>query len=92
MDIIKDLQEHVAPDIFAPRCVYDGRNNLFSVHRLPFGDQRSRTVSVHTLKYVAQNLLVQSLRSPSILLHLPQMTNERQGFSGLYLQKLQRST
>ncbi|KIP10717.1 hypothetical protein PHLGIDRAFT_125407 [Phlebiopsis gigantea 11061_1 CR5-6] len=38
MDIIRRLQEQVAPETFTPRCVYDGRKNLFSIRQLPFSD------------------------------------------------------
>ncbi|KAF7352729.1 Argonaute-like protein [Mycena venus] len=36
MDLIRRLQFDVAPQIFTPRCVYDGRKNIFSIHRLKF--------------------------------------------------------
>ncbi|KAJ7228592.1 argonaute-like protein, partial [Mycena pura] len=36
MDLIRRLQFDVAPQIFTPRCVYDGRKNIFSIRRLPF--------------------------------------------------------
>ncbi|KAJ7283579.1 argonaute-like protein [Mycena rebaudengoi] len=36
MDLIRRLQFDVAPQIFTPPCVYDGRKNIFSVRRLPF--------------------------------------------------------
>ncbi|KAJ6628679.1 hypothetical protein B0H10DRAFT_1777546, partial [Mycena sp. CBHHK59/15] len=36
MDLIRRLQFDVAPQIFTPRCVYDGRKNIFAVRRLPF--------------------------------------------------------
>src|ERR1700676_1935439 len=38
MDLIKHLQENVAPDIFDPRVVYDGRKNAFSPQQLAFHD------------------------------------------------------
>ncbi|GJE88333.1 protein argonaute [Phanerochaete sordida] len=38
MQIIRQLQEVTAPQIFTPRCVYDGRKNLFSNHLLQFPD------------------------------------------------------
>ena len=38
MDIIKALQTRVAPTVFTPRAVYDGRKNLFTARELPFGD------------------------------------------------------
>ncbi|KAG6837428.1 hypothetical protein H0H93_009522 [Arthromyces matolae] len=37
MDLIKELQLNVAPQIFTPRAVYDGRKNLFAARELPFG-------------------------------------------------------
>ncbi|KAJ7459186.1 argonaute-like protein [Mycena galericulata] len=36
MDLIRRLQFDVAPQIFTPRCVYDGRKNCFSIRKLPF--------------------------------------------------------
>jgi len=39
MDIIKALQTQVAPTIFTPRAVYDGRKNMFAVRELPFGEK-----------------------------------------------------
>lgn len=36
MDLIRQLQTVVAPEIFTPRAVYDGRKNLFAVRELPF--------------------------------------------------------
>jgi hypothetical protein len=38
MDLIKHLQENVAPDIFTPQVVYDGRKNAFSPRQLAFRD------------------------------------------------------
>ncbi|KAJ3552097.1 hypothetical protein NM688_g4337 [Phlebia brevispora] len=38
MQVIRRLQEVVAPQIFTPRVVYDGRKNLFSIRELPFPD------------------------------------------------------
>ncbi|KAF5388155.1 hypothetical protein D9615_000461 [Tricholomella constricta] len=42
MDLIKALQTDVAPQIFTPRGVYDGRKNLFAARELPFGDANSK--------------------------------------------------
>ncbi|THH32884.1 hypothetical protein EUX98_g1281 [Antrodiella citrinella] len=36
MDLIRMMQEVVAPAIFTPKSVYDGRKNMFSVRRYPF--------------------------------------------------------
>ncbi|KAJ7729362.1 hypothetical protein B0H16DRAFT_1587256 [Mycena metata] len=36
MDLIRGLQFDIAPQIFTPRCVYDGRKNIFSIRELPF--------------------------------------------------------
>ncbi|KAJ7481095.1 argonaute-like protein [Mycena galericulata] len=36
LEIIRRLQFDVAPQIFTPRCVYDGRKNIFSIRKLPF--------------------------------------------------------
>lgn len=37
VEIIKTMQEVIAPQVFTPRAVYDGRKNLFAAHTLPFG-------------------------------------------------------
>ncbi|KAJ7865879.1 hypothetical protein B0H14DRAFT_3442684 [Mycena olivaceomarginata] len=44
------LQFDVAPQIFTPRCVYDGRKNVFCIHRLKFdtGSQGSHDNTVLT--------------------------------------------
>ncbi|KAI1795193.1 argonaute-like protein [Ganoderma leucocontextum] len=36
MEILERLQTKVAPDVFTPRVVYDGRKNIFSPRQLPF--------------------------------------------------------
>ncbi|KAF7351067.1 Argonaute-like protein [Mycena sanguinolenta] len=36
MALIRRLQFDVAPQLFTPRCVYDGRKNIFSIHKLKF--------------------------------------------------------
>ncbi|KAJ7700574.1 hypothetical protein B0H14DRAFT_766633 [Mycena olivaceomarginata] len=33
IDFTRRLQFDVAPQIFTPRCVYDGRKNIFCIHR-----------------------------------------------------------
>ncbi|KAG6811319.1 hypothetical protein H0H92_008031, partial [Tricholoma furcatifolium] len=37
MNLIKALQVNVAPEIFTPRGVYDGRKNFFAARELAFG-------------------------------------------------------
>jgi hypothetical protein len=44
MDLIKQLQVSVAPQIFTPRAVYDGRKNLFAMRELPLGSSGSKEV------------------------------------------------
>lgn len=36
MELVKHLQTNVAPQIFTPPAVYDGRKNMFAPHLLPF--------------------------------------------------------
>ncbi len=36
MELIRHLQEVVAPHIFTPPAVYDGRKNMFARQKLPF--------------------------------------------------------
>ena len=48
MNLIKQLQTTVAPQIFTPRAVYDGRKNLFAIRELPFGPEGSKEVSAPT--------------------------------------------
>lgn len=38
MDMIQKLQEQVAPEIFTPRCAYDGRKNMYTTRKLPLPD------------------------------------------------------
>jgi len=45
MDLISALQTRVAPHIFTPRAVYDGRKNMFAAKELQFtGGARSQEV------------------------------------------------
>ncbi|KAI0375597.1 argonaute-like protein [Pilatotrama ljubarskyi] len=37
MEIIERLQTVIAPEVFTPRAVYDGRKNMFAARPLPFG-------------------------------------------------------
>ncbi|KAG9088958.1 hypothetical protein FRC06_001770, partial [Ceratobasidium sp. 370] len=46
MDLIRVLQERIAPTVFTPRAVYDGRKNLFACRRLPLSGQDSQTFDV----------------------------------------------
>ncbi|KAI0719595.1 argonaute-like protein [Cerioporus squamosus] len=45
MEIIKRLQTEVAPQVFTPRAVYDGRKNLFAARELPFGPSGTQEFS-----------------------------------------------
>lgn len=51
-ELIKQLQSAVAPQIFTPRAVYDGRKNMFATRRLPLAGSDSQEVgrifSFHT--------------------------------------------
>lgn len=52
MKIIDALQTQVAPGVFTPRAVYDGRKNLFAIRELfPDGSQQVR-VSLYKLFHV----------------------------------------
>jgi len=44
MELIAKLQNEVAPKVFTPRAVYDGRKNLFAPRELPLGDTGSKEV------------------------------------------------
>ncbi|RDB22690.1 Protein argonaute-2 [Hypsizygus marmoreus] len=46
MDLIKELQSSVAPQIFTPPVVYDGRKNIFAARELPFGDAITKEFDV----------------------------------------------
>ncbi|KAJ7157556.1 argonaute-like protein [Mycena crocata] len=61
MDLIRRLQFYVAPQIFTPRCVYDGRKNLFSIRRLPF-DTDSQVFDVT----LADSTPANSARGPKV--------------------------
>ncbi|CAE6429216.1 unnamed protein product [Rhizoctonia solani] len=47
-ELIRVLQERIAPTVFTPRAVYDGRKNLFASRRLPLagGDGDSQTFDI----------------------------------------------
>ncbi|KAI0092008.1 argonaute-like protein [Irpex rosettiformis] len=36
MELIRHLQEVIAPNVFTPPAVYDGRKNMFAIRELPF--------------------------------------------------------
>ena len=44
MELIARLQSEIAPEIFTPRAVYDGRKNLFARRVLPLGPTDSKEV------------------------------------------------
>lgn len=46
MELIARLQSNVAPDVFTPRAVYDGRKNMFAPRALPLGDTGSKEVRI----------------------------------------------
>lgn len=46
MRLIEVLQTVVAPQVFTPRAVYDGRKNLFAARELPFGGSNSAEFDV----------------------------------------------
>jgi len=46
IEIIDRLQTHVAPHIFQPKAIHDGRANLFSSHRLALSDGNSGSYTV----------------------------------------------
>ncbi|QRV72448.1 argonaute-like protein [Ceratobasidium sp. AG-Ba] len=46
MDLIRVLQERIAPTVFTPRAAYDGRKNLFANHRLPLSNGDSQIFEV----------------------------------------------
>lgn len=46
MDLIRELQVNVAPTIFTPRGVYDGRKNFFAARELSFGGADFKEVGV----------------------------------------------
>lgn len=45
MDLMRALQERIAPDVFTPPGVYDGRKNFFSARKLPLGPNDTREAS-----------------------------------------------
>ncbi|KAH9914769.1 argonaute-like protein [Epithele typhae] len=45
MEIIRRLQTVVAPQVFTPRAVYDGRANMYCTRELPFGPSGSHKAS-----------------------------------------------
>lgn len=55
VEIITTLQKKVAPQIFTPRAVYDGRKNLFAARTLPFGDTNMGEVRLLPLNYTCNS-------------------------------------
>lgn len=49
MELIARLQNEIAPEVFTPRAVYDGRKNMFAPRALPFGGAESKDVRNATL-------------------------------------------
>ncbi|EJF60851.1 Piwi-domain-containing protein [Dichomitus squalens LYAD-421 SS1] len=49
MEIFKRLQFDVAPDVFTPRAVYDGRKNVFAARELPFPSGSQEVSNFFTL-------------------------------------------
>jgi eukaryotic translation initiation factor 2C len=41
VELVKRLQFNIAPGIFTPRAVYDGRKNLYASHELRFANKAS---------------------------------------------------
>ncbi|KAI0766861.1 argonaute-like protein [Trametes elegans] len=46
LEIVQRLQTVVAPEVFTPRVVYDGRKNVFAARELPFGPSRTHEFDV----------------------------------------------
>ena len=44
IEIVDQLQNHVAPHVFQPPAIFDGRANLFSTHRLGLSNGNSGNV------------------------------------------------
>jgi eukaryotic translation initiation factor 2C len=44
MELIKKLQNDVAPQVFTPHAVFDGRKNMFAARVLPLGPANAATV------------------------------------------------
>jgi hypothetical protein len=48
-ELIKKLQTEVAPTVFSPKVVYDGRKNIFSTRLLPLGASNTAEVLIPAL-------------------------------------------
>ncbi|KAG8742587.1 hypothetical protein FRC10_001252 [Ceratobasidium sp. 414] len=46
MDLIRALQEHIAPGVFTPRVVYDGQKNIFASRKLSLSGGDFQTFDV----------------------------------------------
>ncbi|KAG8735363.1 hypothetical protein FRC10_010682 [Ceratobasidium sp. 414] len=46
MDLIRVLQERIAPTVFTPRAAYDGRSNMFASRRLPLAGRDAQIFDV----------------------------------------------
>jgi len=66
MKLIDRMQTELAPDIFTPRAVYDGRKNLFAPRRLPFGNTDSREFTFPPLNEGGKALKVRLTRVAEI--------------------------
>jgi hypothetical protein len=83
MEIITTLQTKIAPQVFTPRAVYDGRKNLFAAKELPFGESGMKEVNVLYirvylyLRHSAHRPCVQSSKWSSAMRTLAKMVNSQ---------------
>ncbi|KAF9460917.1 argonaute-like protein [Collybia nuda] len=64
-ELIKKLQTEVAPSVFTPKVVYDGRKNIFSTRLLPFGPSNAAEFDV-TLSAAGAGAAAAGARPPKI--------------------------
>ena len=49
MVLFDRMQNVVAPEVFTPPAVYDGRSNAFATHKLKLGSRDSASVLIFVL-------------------------------------------
>lgn len=68
MDLIKQLQTVVAPQIFTPRGVYDGRKNIFAAREFPFGETHTKEESILSSSGAHYTVMLNSSTLNSLML------------------------
>ncbi|KAI0677583.1 argonaute-like protein [Trametes maxima] len=65
MEIIERLQKTIAPQVFTPRAVYDGKKNMFAARQLPF-DGQSQEFDVFLIDPPSSGEIARGARPPKV--------------------------